>query len=167
MAIQIINDPDKSLEVMHRVGTWMQDSGLNPSQWWQPQNMNSEFMFQHSEPEEFFALLVDGQPAASMVLQETERNQSWKVVDGDSPQKALYVHWLCVDREFAGQGLPQKLIMFAKEEAQKKGFKQLRLDTNSEEKKLCELYERLGFKKVGIDPEGDHKAAYYEMDLKS
>lgn len=76
---QINQNVNQAIEVMHHVGSWMETAGLNPSIWWQPTNMNREFLLQHTEPDEFFVLLVDNQPAASMVLQETERSSETRL----------------------------------------------------------------------------------------
>jgi len=165
--VKITKNVDKSIEIMHSVGFWMQKSGLNPSDWWKPENMNKKFMLKHTEPDEYYVTIVDEKPAASMVLQETERNQSWKSVDGEKPKKALYVHWLCVHRDFAGQGYPKIMIDFAKDEARKRGFSLLRLDTSADEKKLCSIYEGLGFKLMGIEDEGEHKTAFYQEKVRA
>jgi hypothetical protein len=90
--ILFVQDVDQSIQVMHNVGSWMEISGLQPSKWWNPANMNRKFLLQHADPNEFFVALVDGQPAASMVLQESERNQSWRTVDGEYSKTALYIH---------------------------------------------------------------------------
>ena len=160
--MKIIQDADKAISLMHDVGEWMQKSGMNPSLWWQPQNMNRSFLLQHTEPNEFYVAVVNGVPAASVILQDSERNQSWRSVDGDTPQKALYIHWLCVARDFAGQGLSTTMIDFAAGEATKKRLKLLRLDTDADEKKLCSLYEGLGFQLVGTEEEGAHRTAFYQ-----
>lgn len=150
---------------MFNAGSWLAKSGLKPSLWWKPENMNREFLLKHVEPNEFYVAVMDGNQAASMVLQETERNQSWKSVDGDKPQKALYLHWLCVHRDFAGQGISKNMVDFAKKEAIKRGFSLLRLDTEAEEKKLCSLYESLGFKLMGKEKEADRTTAFYQMSI--
>lgn len=163
--IQIIQDIDKSVEVMHNVGLWMKQSDLNPSKWWKLENMNRSFLQQYTEQNEYFTALVNGKPAASMVLQESERNQSWQSIDKKNPKKSLYLHWLCVHRDFAGQGLSQTMIDFAKDEARRRGFKLLRLDTDAHEKKLCLLYEDAGFKLMGTEDGEVHKTAFYQFEL--
>ncbi|MBU0974640.1 GNAT family N-acetyltransferase [Patescibacteria group bacterium] len=160
--IKILNDVDKAIQVMHGVGMWMEEKGLNPGEWWKPENMNRKFLLQHTEPDEYFVALIDEKPAASMILQETERNQSWKSVDGNK-KSALYVHWLCVNREFASQGLSDELIKFAKKESKKRGFSRLRLDTDGEKEKLCSIYKNMGFTLMGTDREGTHLTAFYQM----
>jgi len=112
--VKIIQSFEKGIVVMHNAGLWMEKSGLKPNKWWKPENMNRNFILKHTEPDEFYVALVGDKPAASMVLQETERNQSWKSVDGDKPKRALYLHWLCVQRDFAGKGFPKVMVEFAK-----------------------------------------------------
>lgn len=161
----IIQDTDKAISVMYEVANWMKDKGMSLSQWWQPQNMNRAFLLQHAEPNEFYAVMVADQSAGSVILQETERNQSWQPIDGDMPEKALYLHWLCVARNFAGQGIPKIIVDFATSEARKRGFKLLRLDTNAKEEKLCKLYEDLGFHLMGMEQEKNHQTAFYQKKL--
>lgn len=162
----IIQNMDKSIEVMLDAGKWLENSKRKPSQWWQPKNMNREFLIKHTEPNEFYSGMLNGEPVASMVLQETERNQSWQPIDGNKPKHALYVHWLCVSRKFAGQGYSNKMIDHAIKEAKTRGFSRLRLDTEADEIKLCHLYEELGFQLMGTETEKNgHQTAFYQMDL--
>ncbi|AKM78780.1 TPA: hypothetical protein DEQ95_04785 [Candidatus Beckwithbacteria bacterium] len=163
--VKIIQSFEKGIVVMHNAGLWMEKSGLKPNKWWKPENMNRNFILKHTEPDEFYVALVGDKPAASMVLQETERNQSWKSVDGDKPKRALYLHWLCVQRDFAGKGFPKVMVEFAKGEAKKRGFSLLRLDTNANEEKLCSLYEGLGFRLMGNEEGDGHKTAFYQIRL--
>lgn len=162
----IIQDANKAILVMQNVAKWMRKSGKPKSQWWEPENMNSDFLFKHIEPDEYYVAIIDGKPAASVILQDSERNQSWKPIDGNDPKKALYVHWLCVSREFAGKGYARLMVDFAANEARKKGFKLLRLDTNAKEKKLCDLYEGMNFQLMGVEQEDNHKTAFYQKTIK-
>jgi len=160
-SIKIIQDTDMAISVMLDAGKWLEESGRNLSQWWHPQNMNRVFLLQHIEPNEFYAALVDGKPAASVVLQDNERNQSWKSINKDKKQPALYIHWLCVNRQFAGIGLPKVMINFVQQQAKKRKFSLLRLDTIVHETKLRKIYASLGFQLVGINKE----TAFYQKEL--
>ena len=163
--MKIVQDTDKAISMMHGVALWMEKNGMHVTQWWQPQNMNREFLLKHAGSNEFYVGLEGDKPVASVILQDSERNQSWKSVDGDTSQKALYIHWLCVARDFSGQGYSKSMVDFSAEKARKKGFKLLRLDTDANEKKLCELYEELGFERVGTELSGEHKTAFYQKEL--
>lgn len=127
--------------------------------------MNRKFLLQYSKPNEYYIAMTNNQPIASVILRETERNQSWQSVDGSTPQKALYIHWLCVDRNFAGLGLSKEMIEFAQKQAKEKGYKLLRLDTDADEPKLCHLYQHLGFQDKGIEKEEEHNVIYFEKTI--
>lgn len=85
--IAIVQDMDMALVVMKNVGIWLEENGKNPSKWWKPENMNRSFMLRHAQPQEFFAALVDNKSAAAMILQDNQRNQSWKSVDREKLMK--------------------------------------------------------------------------------
>lgn len=163
--IKIVQDIDRAISVMHNAATWLAESGKHPSKWWLPKNMNRDFLLQHAEPDEFYVALVGEKPAASVILQDNERNQSWNSVDKGKPPRALYVHWLCVGRNFAGTGLSKTVIDFAEKYAQRKNISVLRLDTNVDEVKLRALYEHLGFRLMGIEQEDCQKTAFYQKEL--
>jgi len=163
--MNIVNDTDRAIMLMYEVSLWMKENDLDHSKWWKPTNMNQIFMFKHAEPNEFFVVIKDGETAASVILQNNERNQSWKFIDKNNPKPALYIHWLTVNREFAGQGFSKILIEFASKEALKKNLKLLRLDTDADQPKLMNVYKNLGFELMGIGQEGDHKTAYYQKSV--
>src|SRR5579883_1691614 len=134
--IEITNDVDKALEVLHDAAEWLQESGKNPNKWWQPQNMNREFMLKQAEPNEFYVGCMNNIPAVAMILQDNQRNQNWHYIDKHKEVKALYIHWLCVARKFAGKGLPEKMVSFAHTYAKEHSLSFLRVDTNADEEKL-------------------------------
>lgn len=162
---KIVQNMDLAIQVMYKAAKWLETSGKNPDMYWKPQNMNKDYLLKHAEPQEFYVVTVNNVPAASAILQDNERNQSWKSVDRDNPQKALYIHWLAVHRDFAGKGLPQKIIAFAKEKANQIGAQYLRLDTNADEQKLMKIYEDLGFNLVCIDKEKHHNTAFFQIKI--
>jgi len=138
--IKIIQDCDIAIKIMHNVGEWLVNSNLNPEEYWLPENMTREYLLKHVEPNEFYVVLIDDKPVASVVLQENERNQSWECVDGKEKKEALYIHWLAVNREFAGKGLPQIILDLAINEAKRRGDKLIRLDTIASQPKLRKVY---------------------------
>lgn len=164
-SIAFIQDMDQAIGVMRSAGKWMKESGKNPSKWWKLENLNREFLLQHAKPEEFYVGLVDGVPAVAAVLILLDNNEDWKSVDADHPQRAFYVHWLCVDRQFARQGLPKLMIDFSQRLAKKKGVNSLRLDANADKKKLRDIYEGLGFRLVGTKQEDYRKTAFYQKSV--
>ena len=102
--------------------------------------MNLDFLGQYAKPDEFFVAIVEGRPAAAAIIQQEQTAQDWSSVDKGSPPKAMYVHWIAVEREFAGKGLPTILINHAEKLALENDISVVRLDTNSDEPKLFNLY---------------------------
>ena len=74
----------------------------------------------------------------------------------------MYIHWLCVTRQYAGRGLPKLIIDFAEQEARAKGIHLLRVDTNAQEMNLRKIYENLGFKLISIEKEDYRQTAFYQ-----
>jgi GNAT superfamily N-acetyltransferase len=159
---QLTTDIDSAIELMKEAGQWLIDSGRTPSKWWDPKNLNREFLFQYAQPEEFRTLVIDGKPAAAVILQPDQVAQDWAGIDGDEPVEALYVHWLCVSRDFAGKNIPKIVIDLAAEEARARGINLLRADTNAEEQKLRDVYEKIGFELVAIEQEDYRATAFYQ-----
>lgn len=163
--MKIIQDMDQAIGVMRSSGKWMKASGKNPSKWWLLRNLNRTFLLRHAKEDEFYVGLVDGVPAVAAVLMIIDNNQDWKTIDQDNPQKALYIHWLCVDRKFAGQGLSKQMIDFARYLAKKNGVSLLRLDVNADKKKLQDIYEGLGFRLIATKQEDYRKSAFYQKTM--
>ena len=125
MGIEFVQDMDRTIAVMLNAGQWLLDSGKNPSKWWQPQNLNPEFLLNYASTNEFYVGLVEKEPAVGAILQLSQNAQDWQNINHDIAQNALYIHWLCVHRKFAGTGLPIKLGDFAVELAKEKGVELL------------------------------------------
>lgn len=160
--VEVIQDCEQAIPVLNKVGRWMLGNGINPSRWWHPDNMNKEFLLKYAEPEEFYVALVDGKPAAVEVLQWDQRNQDWGNVDKEESPPALYIHWLCVDRAFAGQEMPKVMVTFAEDLATSRNVSLVRVDTNASEMRLRELYEHLNFQLVATETEDYRTTAFYQ-----
>ncbi len=164
-SITIIQDMDQAIRVMRNAGEWMKESGKNPSKWWQLKSLNQEFLLQHAKQEEFYVGLVGGVPAVAAVFILLKDNPDWKSVDKDHSQRALYIHWLCVERQFVGKGFPKLMVDFGGRLAKKNGVVLLRLDANADEKKLQDIYEDFGFRLVGTKQEDYRKTAFYQKSI--
>lgn len=164
-SLKVVQNVDIAISVMRNAGKWLLKSGKKPSKWWRPKNLNRKFLFRYTRQREFYAVLIKGKPAASAVLQINQNAQDWKTVDGVKPQSALYIHWLCVHRRFAGTGLPKVMIDFAAKLAEDNNVSLLRADTNAAEMKLRNIYEALGFKLVAIEQENYRRTAFYQKQI--
>ncbi len=164
-AVAIIRDMDRAIGVMQEAGKWIVDSGKKSTKWWKPENLNKEFLLRYLRPDEFYVVLVDGVPAAAAGLQIARNSQDWKTVDGDNAQPALYIHWLCVSRAFAGKGIPQILMDFAATLAKKQTIGLVRVDTDADEGKLRAMYESFGFALQKVQKEEYRRSALYQKQI--
>lgn len=64
----------------------------------------------------------------------------------ERPQGAsLYLHKICVDPTYRGNGYSDALIQHFIAEGKRRGYADVRLDVRAHKKKLREMYERNGF----------------------
>ena len=63
-------------------------------------------------------------------------------------KKNIYVHRLAVDPKYQGKGYGIKLMDFIEENALKKGYKSIRLDTFSKNKRNINFYKKRGYLKI-------------------
>ncbi len=160
--IKIIQNIDQAIEVMQDAGKWMEENDMNPSKWWKSETLNKEVMLQYANKDEFYVGIVDEKPAVAAILQFEQTAQDWSSVDNGNPPEALYIHWLSVARKFKGMNLAKFMIDFAEDFAKKNKVKLLRVDTNAEELKLKNLYEKFGFKPVGVEKKEHQETAFYQ-----
>lgn len=69
---------------------------------------------------------------------------------GQQKEKAKYIHSLVIKEQYNGKGIGAKIIQKIESHARKDNCPYVRLDADSKNPKLCNYYERIGFRKVGI-----------------
>lgn len=145
-------------ELLLGVASWLEAKG---QPLWAQDMLSPEALLRRNRLNEFYLAFLGEQPAACMVLQEQDED-FWP---NDTGTDALYLHKLAVHRMFAGQGLSQSLIEYAKEEAKARGKRFLKLDTAAKNEKLNRLYQSYGFSYSGIVMYGVFEASLYQLDL--
>jgi ribosomal protein S18 acetylase RimI-like enzyme len=94
-------------------------------------------------------LLIDGFPAAAIVLNEHQDAEylegCWRWIEG----KILVIHRLCVSPRYQGKGNAKKMVRYAEEFAKRNGYSTIRLDAFSQNPVSLRLYQGLGFQKAG------------------
>ncbi|WP_299259393.1 GNAT family N-acetyltransferase [uncultured Aquimarina sp.] len=83
-------------------------------------------------------------------------------------QKNLYIHRLAIHPDYWGQGYAQQLMNWAEIFAEKKGYKSIRLDTFSQNKRNQKFYETRGYKRLGnifFPKQSKHPFYCYELVL--
>lgn len=80
----------------------------------------------------------------SVIESDAYKNVNWKTEN----KKNLYVHRLAVDPKYQGRGFGIKLMDFVEENAIKKNYLSIRLDTFSKNKRNVKFYKKRGYIKI-------------------
>jgi len=134
-------DVDAALSIMREAALWQLAQG---TPLWQLENLTREKITNPAE--EFVVAWADGESAACCLL-SFEDKLFWPEVPAGT---SGFVHKLAVRRAFAGTGVTTQLMAHAEELCRARGVSVLRLDTDLSRPKLCALYERAGFRRVGV-----------------
>lgn len=111
-----------------------------------------------------YIALLDRSPAGTVTL-TNEDTRMWGPALGDD-KTARYIHKLATRNQFRGQNLGGRIIDWAAGQTIGDGRSRLRLDCSIDDRRLCGLYESLGFTLVNnlVLPTG-YNAALYEKPL--
>ena len=159
MEVEIIyNQIDEAISVMKEVAQWGREQGFRVwlDEWLTPEEMITE----EAKPENFCIGKIDGKIACAFILQNSDM-EYWK----DSSD-AVYLHKLCVKREYAHRNMTKSVVEAIKEECLKNSIKYIRLDTGLDEKVVRKIYLNAGFKIVDIiDYDNGRSIALYELEV--
>lgn len=150
---------ETAINIMKEVTKWGRSVGLNV---WKDEHITREKLLVGINEDDFHIGQVSNDNASCMILQWNDALFWPKAKENE----AGYIHKLCVRRKYSGLGLSRKMVEFAIEECKKRNIEYLRLDTGLNKKKLCNLYESLGFELVGkiqLDDRGEF--ALFEMKI--
>lgn len=149
---------DDAVFVMREVAQWCIDKNLNM---WKLEDLTKEKLIANLTDDNFCIGNVNGEAAAAMILQWYDQ-KFWPDI---KQNQSGFVHKLCVRREFAGMNLSREMIDYAANECRKRSIEYLRLDTDGSNRRLCSLYENLGFVKAGRKLMNTIDYALYELRL--
>jgi len=156
----VYNQVEKAIFVMREVAKWGREQGFRVwlDEWLTPE----ELVTDEAKPENFCVGEVDGKIASAFILQKSD-SAYWK---DSSDVQAVYLHKLCVKREYAHRNMTKWVVEAIKEECCKNGTKYTRLDTGLDEKVVRKIYLNAGFKIVDIiDYDNGRSVALYEMEV--
>jgi len=124
--------------VLHEAAQWLVDEGRAL---WSGPEIAPARIERDCAAGGYFIARIDGQ-VAGVVRLDLEDPYFWPEIEAGG---SLYVHKLAVRRGFAGQGVSNALLVFARERATALGRRHLRLDCVADRAPLRRLYERFGF----------------------
>ena len=156
----VYNQLEEAISVMREVAKWGREQGFRVwlDEWLTPE----ELLTDEAKPENFCIGKVDGEIACAFILQRSDC-EYWK---DSSDVQAVYLHKLCVKREYAHRNMTKAVVEAIKEECRKNGIKFVRLDTGLDEKVVRKIYLNAGFKIVDIiDYDNGRSIALYELEV--
>jgi GNAT superfamily N-acetyltransferase len=128
-------------EVLKEVNSWL---ALKKIPLWTEDEISIDKMLHYLESETLY-LVFQNKNIVGVFCYEIEDQIFWADYPGG---EAAFIHRLAIKRNFSSQGISQYIINWAIAKTKKDGFKYLRLDCLSDRKKLCVLYESMGFLRV-------------------
>lgn len=156
------NQIDEAISVMREVAEWGRSRGFRvwPDEWLTME----ELVTAEAQPENFYIGKSGGKTACAFILQWND-SEYWPHADRND---AVYLHKLCVRREFAGKNISKSVVDAIKGLCKKRGLKYIRLDTALDEKVIRKIYLNMGFKIVNItDYQNGRSTALYELEVKT
>ncbi|MDF2523496.1 MAG: hypothetical protein K0R31_1137 [Clostridiales bacterium] len=149
---------DKAISILREVAQWRHDMGRTV---WEPESITKENLMRGLKEENFCVGKINSDDVCSMILQ-WYNPVFWPQAN---EFEAGYIHKLCVREKYTGRKISRLMVDFAVDECRERGIHYLRLDTGWGNKRLCELYESLGFVKVDKYMLGDRAFALFEMRI--
>ncbi len=150
---------DEAIAIMQKVSEWGAEKGLRiwPKEW-----LTKEKLLTGDVLEEDFGLAVwDGENVGAFILQKQDMEYWPKAPKAE----AVYLHKLCVCREFSHRNAARKIVEEIARQCRENKIPYIRLDTALDEKKVRKIYLEMGFKIVDIiDYDNGRSMALYEYE---
>ncbi|MCM3627558.1 GNAT family N-acetyltransferase [Paenibacillus glycanilyticus] len=165
MEITIRSIRDSELEPFIHVLTegakWI---AANKIPMWDESDLQAHLLMDGLTLDNFYGAFIDGEIAAVMILQE-EDSFFWPE---DHLNDALYLHKLCIRREYSKTGLSGNMLAYAKNAAHALHKRYLKLDCAADRTSLRQFYEQHGFtlvrERLAMET---YPAAFYQFEIKS
>lgn len=146
-------DLDTVVSIYEDAAQWLLDRGI--AQW--PVVVPRELLAQRIARGETFLARYEHHAIATMSIQEEDR-----LVWGDMPPDALYLHGLAVRRAFTGRRVGVALLRWAEQHAALQGKTYLRLDCMGDNLRLVQYYKDAGFTNLRTVSVRDSSCALFE-----
>lgn len=139
-----VEDAPELTEVLQQAAVFKASLGDNI---WGPEPFTDKETIDSISGGNTYIALSSGELAGSLVVL-TSDERIWGAEKG-TDGKAIYLHRLAVGESFRGQHVGELMMKWAIGKARELGKTLIRLDCSTDNEKLCEYYDRNGFKEVG------------------
>lgn len=153
------NQVDEAISVMREVAKWGRSRDFRV--WLDEWLTKEELITPEAQPENFYIGKSGEKTVCAFILQQND-SEYWP---NAKMNEAVYLHKLCVRREFAGKNITKNIVDEIKGLCKENGIRYIRLDTALDEKAVRKIYLNMGFKIVDIiDYPNERSMALYELD---
>ncbi len=150
-----------ALSLLKSAACTLQQKGIDQwSIWLNPPAEKIKWVEEGFNQGEFYFILINDQ-IAGMYRLLTADELYW----GPQEDEARYIHSLVVLSEYAGQQIGRRVLEQLISESLEAGIPLFRLDCNAANKALCNYYEQLGFRQVGLKQMPHSLNCLYELQL--
>lgn len=135
---------------------------------WNEHYPSKEAFLNDLERGELYVKLHEGSIIGAIVI-STFMDEEYVPIQWLTPNgNSTYVHRLCTHPDYQGKGFAQELMDYAESYSRSKGFKSVRLDTFSQNKRNQRFYEQRGYQRLGdifFPKQSEHPFHCYELVL--
>jgi GNAT superfamily N-acetyltransferase len=140
-----LNDLDPVLHLIGRAVPLMQASGNFQ---WSADYPNAPVFARDLELQQLW-VAERNDTIAGVAAITTDQSPEYADAGCDLSEIAIVTHRLAVDPDFRGQGIARALMQHAEAVARERGIQQLRVDTNSQNQPMQQLFVKLGYQFAG------------------
>ena len=151
-------DIKSAISIMKEAALWIESKS---QALWDTADLKENILLKDLTADNFYVGYLEDEPIVTMILKFYDP-EFWDTI---CPNESGFIHKLSITREYAGKGYVAKMIEHAQMICVQKGITYLRLDCDANRPKLCRVYEKLGFKKVGRKVINNYDTAFYELSL--
>jgi len=156
-----ITETATALALLRSAATTLQQKGIDQwSIWLDPPVEKIKWVEDGFGNGEFYFIIIKEQ-VAGMYRLLTADELYWGVQETE----ARYIHSLVVLNEYSGQQIGRRVLEQLITKTREAGITLFRLDCNAANKALCNYYEQLGFRQVGMKQMPHSLNGLYEIKL--
>ena len=104
--------------------------------------------------DDLFVLEHDGKVVGSAIINQSQcdgyERADWQYPAEDC--EVMVLHTLTISPQAAGKGCGKAFVAFYEQYAREQGCKYLRMDTNVKNARARAMYEKLGYREIGVIP---------------
>jgi GNAT superfamily N-acetyltransferase len=156
-----LSEINSALSLLKSAASTLQQKGINQwGIWLDPPAEKIKWVEEGFNHGEYYFIYINDRIAGMYRILTTD-----ELYWGPQETEARYVHSLVVLQEFAGLKIGRRVLEKLIGETREAGIPLFRVDCNAANNKLCQYYEELGFRQVGLKQMPHSLNCLYKLKL--